>query len=62
MECFHVFIDIGLIDLAVAIADVINEVLDKNIVKSLIGIIEFSIVYGFDGIGNKVNSNAADVL
>ena len=48
--------------MAVAIVDVINEVLDKNIVESLVGIIEFGIVYGFNGIGNKVDSNAANVL
>ena len=52
MEGFHVFIDVGLIDLAVTIADVIDEVTDDDIIESLVGIIEFCIVHWLDGIGN----------
>ena len=51
-----------MIDLAVAIADVIDEVTDKNIVESLAGIVEFCIVHWLDGSCKEVDGNAADVL
>ena len=62
MEGFHVLIDVGLINLAISISDVIDEVSDKNVIESFILIVKFSLVYGFDGISDKVGSNAADVL
>ncbi len=40
--------------MAVTIADVINEVTDKNIVESLVGIVEFSMLHGLDGIGDEL--------
>ena len=62
LEGFHVLIDVGLIDLAISISDVINEVSDKNVVESFIRIVKFSVVYGFDGISDEVDSDAAYVL
>ena len=51
---FPCFINVGLIDLTVVIADVIDEVTDKNIVESLVGIVECSVLHGLDGIGDEL--------
>ena len=58
----HVPIDLILTDMATMIADVIKKVSDKKIYEAFIGVVKFSVIDGFNGLGNLVDGNAVHVL
>ena len=62
MKFGKVGVGVSLVDVAVAIMDVIDEIMDDDIIESLVRIIEFCILHRLDGIGNEFDSNAVDVL
>ena len=51
-----------MIDLVILITDVVVKATHDHVVESYVGITKFSAVDWFDGIGDRVDSNAADVL
>ena len=58
----HVAIDLVLPDVAIAIADVVDEVMDQHVVETFVGFIEFCVEHGLDGFGDLVDGNASHVL
>ena len=61
-EGFHVSVDLTLIDVTIAVADVIKKVTDKHIVESFVRVVKLGVINRFDGLGESINGNAAHML
>ena len=61
VETFEVDIEIGLIDVAVATSDVIDEVSDFHTIETFDWIFEFRIVYLLDCFGSLIYDNTANM-
>ena len=61
MECVEVGVEIGLVDVTVAIADVVDEVADFDSVETFGRVLYFGVVYLFDGISSEVDDDALDI-
>ena len=61
MEVIEVRVEVRLIDMAVTIADVVNEVLNFDSVEAFDGVFEFGVVDVFDCFGGEIDGNAAYV-
>lgn len=59
LKFVEVGIKVNLVDVVVAIVDVVNKILDFHAIESFGGIFNFGIVDGFDGLGRLIDRNAA---
>jgi len=61
VELVEVLVEVGLIDVAVALFYVVDDVLNFDVIEFRDGIVEFGVVDFIDGIGCKIDGNAAYV-
>ena len=62
MEGLHVFVNFRLINLTISFSDELEKVSHADSIEAFVGIIEFSVVDCFDGGGDEIDGDAADVL
>jgi hypothetical protein len=61
VESLEVFVKVRLVDVAVSVLDMVDDVLDFDAVESFDGIVQFGIVDAVDGFSCEINGNASDV-